>query len=240
MEIATLIIAIMGLALAGLAWWRAGGRRDLEALRAKQKELTDALLYVIEELYEESRQSLRQTADGFHQLKTEAIAELDQQLDRATHQLQQLERRLEEGLKSVRDSAMVTAHSVERGLRRRVRRIEARGSLLYAKASDVLAVRWLRKQEFDRAEKRLDEATALLALARETMRADHAYDEQFDIVKRTLADAITAVREKSADSISRIERVIAETDKLLNALETDETEAAREPQQEQEERKKAA
>jgi membrane-associated HD superfamily phosphohydrolase len=226
METVTLIIAVISLALAGVAYWRAGGRRDLAALHTKQKELTDALLFVIEELYEESRQSLRQTADGFRQLKTEAIEELDQQLDRATHQLQALERRLEEGLKSARDSAMLTAHSIERGLRRRVRRIEARGSLLYAKAAAVLAIRWARKAEFDRAEKRLDEATALLALARETLRADHAYDAQFDIVKRTLAEATTAVREKAQDTRQRIEHVLAETDKLLGALEADETKAA--------------
>lgn len=237
MEIATLILAIIALALAAVAYWRAGGRRDLETLRAKQKELTEALLFVIEEMYEESRQALRQTADGLRQLKSEALEELDQQIDRATQQLWALERRLEEGLKSARQSAMTTAHSIERGLRRRVRRIEARGSLLFAKSAALLAIRWARKEEFDRAEKRLDEATALLALARETLRADHAYDEQLEIVKRSLAEATIAVRQKAQDARQRIERVLAETDKLLGALESDETKAAGEPH---EELKKAA
>jgi regulator of replication initiation timing len=226
MEVVALLIALISLALAGVAYWRAGGRRDVEHLRAKQKELADALLFVIEEMYEESRLSLRQTADGLQQLKTEAIHEVEQQLDRAAQQLAALEKRLEDGLKSARNTAMSTAHEVERSLRRRVRRLEARGSLLFAKAAGALAIRHAQRGELSRAEKRLDEATALLALARETMRADHAYDEQFDTVKRSLAEAINAVRAEAADIRQRIEHVVAETDKLVGALEADEQKAA--------------
>ncbi len=226
MEITALIIAIIALALAGIAYWRAGGQRDLETLRAKQKELTDVVLLAIEQAYEESRQTLRQTADSLRLLKEEAIEGLEQQIERAAQQLQTLERRLEESLNNARASTLSVAHNAERTLRLRVRRLEARGSLLYAKASAVLAQRWAGKGELIRAEQRLDQATALLALARETLRADHAYDEQFEIVKRALAEATTAVRAKAQDVRQRIEHVLTETDKLLGALESDETKAA--------------
>jgi hypothetical protein len=226
MEATALVIAIIALALAGIAYWRAGGQRDLERLRAKQEELTETLLLAIEEAYEASRQTLRQTAESLRLLKDEAIEGLEQPIERAAQQLQALERKLEEGLKSARTSTLSAAHNVERSLRLRVRRIEARGSLLYAKASAVLAQRWAGKGELIRAEQRLDQATALLALARETLRADHAYDEQFEIVKRALAEATTAVRAKAQDIRQRIEQVLAETDKLLNVLESDETKNA--------------
>jgi cellobiose-specific phosphotransferase system component IIA len=225
METTALVIAVISLVLAGMAYWRAGGQRDLELLRAKQQELTETLLLAIEEAYEASRQTLRQTAEGLRLLKDEAIEGLEQQVERATQQLQELERRLEAAAKAARDTTLAAAQKAERALRVRVHRLEARGSLLYAKGCAVLAIRWARKEEFDRAEKRLDEATALLALARETLRADHAYDAQFDIVKRTLADATTAVREKAQDVRQRIEHVLAETDKLLGSLESDETKA---------------
>jgi len=226
MEWIALLISLISLAVAALAWWRAGGQRDLDQVRAKQKELTDTLLFLLEDAYEQSRLSLRQTAEGLQQLKSEAIDEVAQQLHRATQQLAALEQHLEEGLKTARTSALVTAHRVEVELRRRVRRIEARGSLLFAKAAAVLAIRHTRAGELPRAEKRLDEATALLALARETMRADHAYDEQFDLLKRTLAEAINAVRAQAQDIRQHIERVLAETDKLVGALESDEHAAA--------------
>lgn len=229
MEWIALFVAFCSLVIAALAWWRAGGRRDWQQLHAKQKELTETLLFLLEETYEQSRLSLRQTADGLQQLKAEAIDEVNQQLERASEQLSALEQRLEEGLRSVRSTALATAHRIEAALRRRVRRIEARGSLLFAKAAAVLAIRHAKAGELQRAEKRLDEATALLALARETMRADHAYDAQFDIVRRTLADAINAVRARAQDIRQQIEKVLAETDKLVNALESDERAAATSP-----------
>lgn len=237
MGIATLVIAIVGLVMAVLAWWRAGGRQDvgaarkrldeeIEQLRAAQSQLGEVFLLAIEEAYEESRETLQQTAEGMRQLKNEAIDGLGQELERITEQLRGLQRRLEDDLKSARNTTLAAAQGVERSLRRRVHRVQARGSLLYAKGAAMLAVRWARKKEFLRAEKRLDEATALLALARETLRADHAYDEQFEDVKRALAEATGAVRGQEQDVPQRIEHVLTETDKLLGALETEERQAA--------------
>ncbi|MCX7887727.1 MAG: hypothetical protein N3B01_10825 [Verrucomicrobiae bacterium] len=88
------------------------------------------------------------------------------------------------------------------------------------------AIQHARAGDFARAERRLDEAAAVLALARETMRADHAYDAQFETVKRTRAQAINAVRAQAQKLRLEIEKVLAETDKLVNALESDERAAA--------------
>ena len=226
METVTLMIAIVSLVLAGFAYWRPGGWRDLELLHDKQRELSEVLLLAVEEAYEASRQTLLQTAESLRNLKDEAIEGLEQELERATQQLEALERRLAEATKSARDTTIAVAQKAERALRLRVHRIEARGSLLYAKGCVVLASRWANKGELLRAEKRLDEAVALLALARETLRADHSYDEQFETVKRSLAEATGAVRAKSQDVRPRIESVLAETNKLLAALESGETKVA--------------
>ena len=237
METTAMIIAIVSLVVGGAAYWRAGGQRDVELMRkklsselesllAKQKELSEALLATIEEAYAESRQALHQTSEGLQHLKNEAIEGLEQQIERAAQQLRVLERRLEESLKSAGQTTAATAHRIELALRRRVRRLEARGSLLYAKAAAVLASRYAQKEDFQRAEKRLDEATALLALARETMRADHVHDEQLESVKLLLAEATTAVRAKAQDMRQRMEQVLSATDKLVTVLESDEQQAA--------------
>jgi cellobiose-specific phosphotransferase system component IIA len=226
MTTTTLIIAIISLLFASVAYWRSCSKRDLELLRAKQEELTESLLLVVEQAYDASRQTLRQTAEGLHHLKDEAVEGLEQPLERAQQQLQGLERRLEETAKVARDTPVAAAQKAERSLRVRVYRLEARGSLLYAKASGVLAIRWANNGDFARAEQRLDQATALLALARETLRADHAYDEQFEVVKRSLAEATSAVRAKGQDVRQRIDQVLADADKIVGTLEADETKEA--------------
>src|SRR5207249_5917400 len=159
------VIAVISLVLAGVAYWRAGGKRDIESARAKlaeelehlrlkQGELTEAFLLAIEEAYADSRQVLHQTAEGLRHLKEEAVEGLEQQVERTMRQLAALEQRLAESAKSAHASTLATARSVELAIRRRVHRLEARGSLLYAKADVVLAIRWARKEEFQRAEKR--------------------------------------------------------------------------------------
>lgn len=232
-----IVIAVISLALAGIAYWRAGGQRDvavareriaheLAAIRAKQKEFDEAFLVAVEEAYAQNRQTLQQTAEGLRQLQDQAIAGLADPINRAMEQLHALEQQLAAGLKSARASTLATAQSVEVLLRRRVHRLEARGSVLYAKAEAVLADNWAQKQEFQVAEKRLDEATVLLALARETLRGDYAYYEQFEIVKRALTEATAGVRAAAPAARPRIAHVVAETDALLGALERDEQQAA--------------
>lgn len=226
MEVVAIVIAIVSLALASVAYWRAGGRRDLDLWRAKQQEISETLLVALEEAYAASRQTLRQTAEGLRMLKDEAIEEVTAQVERTAQQLETLESRLAEGVQAVRASTLSAAHGMERTLRLRVRRLEARGSLLYAKASVILARRWAGRGELVRAEQRLDQATALVALARETLRGDHAYDTPFEKVKNALAEATAAVREKSENLQNRIEQVVVEMDHLLSALETAESNAA--------------
>lgn len=226
MTTTTLVIAIISLVLALVAYWRSGGKRDLELLRAKQEELAESLLLVVEQAYDASRQTLRQTAEGLRHLKDEAVEGMEHSVERAQQQLQTLERRLEETARAARNSTAAAAQKAERALRVRVHRLEARGSLLYARASVVLANHWANKGEFLRAEQRLDQATALLALARETLRADHAYDEQLEVVKRSLAEATSAVRAKAEDVRQRIDQVLADADRIVGSLEADETRAA--------------
>jgi hypothetical protein len=152
MNEAAILISLASLAVAAVAYWRVGGKRDvevarrkveqeLEVLRAKQQELGDALMIAIEEAYQSSSHTLAQTAEGLRRLKEEAIEGLEQQIEHTAQHLHGLERRLEEGLKSARESTLETAQRIQWEVRRRVHRLDARGSLLYAKAAAVSAIR---------------------------------------------------------------------------------------------------
>ncbi|HVM61096.1 MAG TPA: hypothetical protein VMV72_09540 [Verrucomicrobiae bacterium] len=49
MEIIALILAVISLVLSGVAYWRAGGRRDIDLIHAKHQQLVEALLQKIDD-----------------------------------------------------------------------------------------------------------------------------------------------------------------------------------------------
>jgi len=134
---------------------------------------------------------------------------------------------LEDGAKSAKDATVAAARSVEEGIAMRVRRVEARATLLQAKAKATRAVGVAGKRDFLRAEQLLEQATGLLRNARETLGDDHAYDQLLDAVKLALREATTAVRAQAEDVRKKIEQVLADTDRLVSTLESDEAKAAK-------------
>ena len=76
--------------------------------------------------------------------------------------------------------------------------------------------------EFEKAEQRLEEAVALIKDARQTLGDDRAYEAELDTVADALREAVAAVKAKAEDVRSRIEQVVADSDTLISALESDE------------------
>ena len=233
MEVAALMVALASFGLAAVAYWRSGGKRDIEAareqleaemevLRAKQREFLDSASEAIASAYDESRRRLGRNRERLRALKEEAVEGLGKQMEGAIEQLHAIAQRLEAGAKSAGESTLMVARSVEQGIARRVQRLEARTTLLYAKAKATRAVNWAQKREFERAERQLEEAAELLRTVRETLGTDHAYDEGLDAVKRALTEATGAVRARAEDTRTRIEHILAEADQLVGRLESDE------------------
>jgi hypothetical protein len=158
-----LAIALISLVLAAVAYWRSGGRQDvelahreiareIESLRAKQKELAESFCEAIAAAYDDSRRRLRRVRMRLGQLGDQAVEGLRNQIDRAIAQLNTLEQRLEDGARSVAQSTAAAARGVERGIAQRVHRIEARTTLLWAKMHATRAVSRAQKREFDAAQ----------------------------------------------------------------------------------------
>ncbi len=235
MDTLAIVISLISLVLATVAYWRSGGKIDaqrvrieIERLKAREKELAESITQTIAAAYEASRQRLQYAREVLRHTKDEAIRGLEEQLRRAQAQLEALAQRLEEAARSAKESSISVARNVERAIALRVRRIEARAKLLRAKAKTIMAVSVASKLDFQRAEQLLEEATDLWREAREVLADDHAYDQLFEAMKRSLRDATIAVQSKAQNARAKIEDVLVETDHLVSSLESDEQSASEE------------
>ena len=237
MALAAMIVAGVALAFGAVAYWRAGGNRDLEllrremereidVLRAKQRELIEGASAALTAAYERSRRRLERNRERLRTLRAETIEGLEQQIDRAAEQLHPLAERLEAAAKALSDSTLTAARTIESGIAGRVRRLEARTLLLAAKVRATRAVSFAEKREFERAERQLVHAADLLRIAYKTLRGDAAYDEGLATVELALAAARAAVRAKAEDTRRLIEQVVTEADAVVGRLEADEHRSA--------------
>lgn len=234
MTTAALILGVISLALASVAYWRSGGQQDvkkwsaeLEALRVKQKELAESVAQSLAAAYEQSRQRLAAARETLRREKEETVEGLEKQLKLAQEQLEALARRLEEAAKAAKDATVSAAQTAEEAIAERARRIEARATLLKAKSKAKRAVTAAEKKEFDRADQLLDEATELLRSARQMLGDDRAYDHLLDNMKLALRNATTAVRVRAEDVRKKIDQALADSDRLVGQLESDETTSAK-------------
>ena len=237
MATATLVIALISLGLASVAYWRSGGKQDvgtlqsslqheMEVLRAKQKELVDSASQAMTAAYDRSRLRLALARENLRLQKEEAVEGLQKQVNLAQEQLDALAGKLEDTAHAAKDMTVSAARSAEEAIALRVRRIEARATLMLVKAKATRAQSIAADKEFLLADQLLAEATDLLRDARETLGDDHVYDTQLDAIKVSLRKATEAVRTQAEDTRMRIEQVLADTDKIVGTLESDETKAA--------------
>lgn len=215
MALAAMIVAVVALAFRAVAYWRAGGDRDVEllrremereidVLRTKQRELVEGASVALTAAYERSRRRLERNRKRLRALRAETIEGLEQQIDRAAEQLHPLAERLEAAAQALSDSTLTAAHTIERGIAKRVRRLEARTMLLVAKVRATRAVSVAEKREFERAERQLVHAAKFLRTAYKILPGDEAYDQGLVAVELALAAAKAAVRAKAETACNSI------------------------------------
>lgn len=237
MNTLTFILSLASLVLAAVAYWRSGGHRDLrrarlelerkvEKLRTKQDELAESVAHALSAAYEGSRQRLEAARRQLRELKEEAVEGLAGEVKRAQAELEALAARLEAAAKTAKESTAAAAQKVERTIAFRVRRIEARATLLQAQAKAARAVDAAAKRDFERADQLLEDAADLLNRAQQILADDHARDELLEAMKLKLRSATTAVRSHATDARQRAEFVLADAERLVAALESDDLVAA--------------
>lgn len=240
MAVIALTLSLAAVALAGIAYWRAGGeadlrrahdelRRDFDALRAKQRELVDGAADTLAAAYNRSRSELRSVQTRIGELGRHTAEGLQDQLHRAGNQAQQLLTSLEHAAGQAKSLTVTAARNAEAGIARRARRIHARVVLLEVKANAARAARAAADADFDRADRRLADASQLLAEARAILDDDHVIAEGLAAMKLRLLDAAEAVRTRAEDTRRRIDTVVADTDRVVGDLEAAEDHAERSP-----------
>lgn len=241
MAVIALILSLVGVALAGIAYWRAGGetdlrrahdelRRDVDVLRAKQRELVDGAADTLAAAYNRSRSELRSVQTRIGELGRHTAEGLQDQLHRAGNQAQQLLTTLEHAAGQAKNLTVAAARNAEAGIARRARRIHARVVLLEVKANAALAARAADDRDFDRADRRLADASQLLGEARAILDDDHVIAEGLAAMKLRLLEAAEAVRTRAEDTQRRINTVVADTDRVVGDLEAAEDHAERSPE----------
>jgi ElaB/YqjD/DUF883 family membrane-anchored ribosome-binding protein len=241
MAVTALIISLVAAVLAAVAYWRSGGdadvrraqdeiRRDLDALRAKQRELVDHAADRLAAAYNRSRSQLHTVQTRIGDLGHHAAEGLQDQLHRTSEHAKRLLDSLEHAAERAKDLTVTGARNVEQGIARRARRIHARVVLLEVKAKAALASRAAGDERFEAADEHLADASRLLAETRAILDDDEVIAEELTAMKAKLLDAAEAVRTRAEDTRRRIDAVVADTDKVVGDLEVAEDHAHHNPE----------
>lgn len=222
----TLAISMLSLVISLTAYWRAGGRQDIERLRRDADALQVRQREAVATAFHSSRERLRATQVELVALKQGMASTLATQVERAQQQLDALGTRLEETALAAKDATVSAAERSQQAIARRARRLQAGVTLLSARAEAMRAVDAAEDRDFVQAEQRIDEATELLQRAREKLGEDAAYDEGLMKAKRSLREATNAIRNHAADTRARIDQVLSDTTDLVESLQSAETLAA--------------
>lgn len=236
MSAAALLLALLAIAFALVAFWRVSLRQDVEgmqhqlrrelaALRASQGELLEGASRSLRASREAGRLRLAALAQDLKQLQEHAHSDLEGQIGRLWEQLARLSRAMEQAAKTARDTTLAAAQELERALSRRVRILSARVALLEMKGRAVLAAQAEREGDREGAGARLKAAAERLVRAREQLGGEQ--EEALAELRSDLEAASASVEAGAGDVQARIERLVADLDRLVGTLGSEEAAAER-------------
>jgi hypothetical protein len=228
-DIILLCMTLLSLALAAVAYWRSGGRRHvetlraemarhLEAARARERALAEQLSRRIHNGYEDALTRIRRAEQRLAELRENVSDETRQAIDLLRAQLEEARHRIEAGLQQVKEGASSRAEALQESLHRRVLRLEGQALLLLARADIKRAQSLAEKHEFERADDLLQEAVSKVREVRMRLSDPFEDDPAYKNVVITLLDAIRSVRAQAADYEGQIERVLLASDALMASI----------------------
>ncbi|MDB4996028.1 MAG: hypothetical protein JWM74_3460 [Myxococcaceae bacterium] len=213
-----LVFSIVSLVLSLAAYWRAGGRRELEVLQVKQRLMAEDLAKWMRKGFEDS---LARTARAQKRL-AELSQGASQQLREANRVLElelgELKKEAELGLFHLKTEVSSGGHAAQEALAKRIRRIEGSIQVLVARAEIAAAERLAAANEIVQAEDLLEDAVSKVREVRMRLSEEVGDDPAFEHVIETLHDALRSVRARAVDHRRRIESVLEASDSLLASL----------------------
>jgi hypothetical protein len=230
-SILALCLAGVSLVLSAVAYWRAGGRRDVEALRqelaheaealrARQRAMAEELAQRVRGGYEDSLARIKRAEDRLADLRDAMASETRLAIDALRTQLAEARRQVDAGLQRLKTDASARATAAEEALHKRVLRMEGRVQLIAARAEMVRAERLAEKGDFERAHDLLEDAANKVREVKLRLSDTFEEDPAFREVLVAMQEAIRSVRAQAADHQRQIDRVLLASDALLASLAT--------------------
>jgi hypothetical protein len=214
-----LVCSVVSLVVATVAFWRAGGRRDVESLLSKQRLVLGDLSARLTSGLETTLTRVGRARQRLSELSKEVSSNLRQALDEAARELAAIERETREALGRLKSGTFAEARAIEEGLSRRVHHVEATIQVIVARAEIGAAERLADRGEFPQAERLLEEAVATIRDAQTRMREELADESQFIPVIAALHDALRMIRARAEDHKREIDSAVLASDALVAALQ---------------------
>lgn len=204
-------VACVSLVLSGVAYWRSGGRRDIEAMHAELRRR-------VRSGYEASLARIQRAEERLAALRASASVETTKAIEGVRAQLAESRAEIEARLGQLEHGLSVRADAAEQSLERKVLRLEGRAQLLLARTDAARAERLAAAGDFAGAHDSLEEAVARVREVRLRLTNPFEQDPAFQNVVDALLEAIRSVRAQAADHERRIERVLSASDSLVASL----------------------
>jgi hypothetical protein len=211
-------LSVASMLLAAVAFWRSGGRENLERVQSKQKLVVDELSRRVRRGLEESRGRSVRGQQRLAQLGQEAASNVHHAIDEVTREVAEIQKEAEERLQDLRFDVTAGAQAAEEALAKRMRRVEGSIRVLAARAEIRAAERLADSGAFVNAEDLLEDAVAKVREAKMRLADDDGEEGKFDPVIDALHEAIHAIREQALDHKRQIDSVLAASDSLLVSL----------------------
>jgi hypothetical protein len=213
-----LVFSIVSMVLSLAAYWRAGGRRDLEVLQVKQRLMAEDLAKWMRRGFEDSLARITRAQKRLAEVGRGAAENLRESISLLDIELGEMKKEAELGLFHLKTEVSSGGHAAQEMLAKRVRRAEGSIQVLVARAEIATAEHLADINELAQAEDLLEDAVSKVREVRMSLSEEVGDDPAFEHVIETLQDALRSVRERAVDHKRRIDSVLAASDSLLASL----------------------
>jgi hypothetical protein len=213
-----LVFSIASLVLALAAYWRAGGRRDLEVLQVKQRLMAEDLAKWMRKGFEDSLARIARAQKRLSELSTEASEQIREATRVLELELGEMKKEAELGLFHLKTEVSSGGHAAQEALAKRIRRTEGSIQVLVARSEIAAAEKLAAADEIVQAEDLLEDAVSKVREVRMRLSEEVGDDPAFEHVIETLHEALRSVRARAVDHKRRIDSVLEASDSLLASL----------------------
>lgn len=216
--VVALFLSIASMVLAVVAYWRSGGREDLETIRRKQQLLIEELARRTRRGLEDSLARLRRLEQRLGELHAETSIEVRDSVDALSRELAELKREAEIALERLKLEVSTGAHASQEVLAKRVHHVEGTLRVLGARAEIHAAELLADSGRFVEAEDLLEDAVVKVREAKLRLADEEADEPAFGPVLGALHDALRSIRARAEDHKRQLDTVLAASDSLLASL----------------------